>query len=122
MKKRQDSSDRRAMRRSFLGRMTENRVEKLLTKKKEMEELIDFERYEANSPEDSEGKDFRVTALIDGELISASFGITISMKCQQEHQMKHPSVPSIVIPPEMNDKRIWWRITEILKEKKNARA
>lgn len=122
MKKRQDFSARRARRRGFLGRMTEDRVEKILIKMQEKGELVDFERYEANSPEDSEGKDFRVTALIDRELVSASFGITISMKCQQEHQLKHPNEPSILIPPEMNDERIRWRICEILKNTKNARA
>lgn len=121
-KKHQDFSDRRALRYSKLGRITEVRVEKLLTKKKEMEELIDFERYETNSSEDSDGHDFWVSALIDGEVISASFGTTISMRCQQKHQMKHPNVPSILIPPEMNDERIWYRIIQILKETKKTRA
>lgn len=122
MKKRQSFSERHGMRRSILGRMTEDRVAGLLAKKQEAGELVSFERYPANSPEDAEGKDFRVSKEINGEVVSASFGITISMREHQDHLMKHPHEPSIIIPPEMNDERIWWRITKILKEKKNARA
>lgn len=119
MQKRQAFSTRKAMRRAELGRQTEDRVEKLLTKKMEAGELISYQRYPPNSPEDSEGKDFGVTQEIGKEKITAPFGVTISLKSLQEHREKHPDVPCILIPPEMGDKRIWQRICRICEEQVN---
>lgn len=114
--------ERHMMRRSELGRQTEVRVEKLLVKKITAGELASFKYFPANSPEDCQGKDFQVSKEIEEEVITASFGITISLNCYQEHQAKHPDEPCILIPPEMGDERIWYRICQILKEVKNARA
>ncbi len=109
-------SERRSMRRSELGRLTEERVEKLLAKKREAGELLSFKKHLANSQEDCAGKDFTVSKIIDGKTVSASFGVTISLKNHQEDLMLHPDMPSIIIPPEMNDERIRQRIVQILVE------
>lgn len=110
---------RRSERGSELGRKTEERVEKLLTKKLGVSGLVSFEYFSPHSPEDCQGKDFRVTRLIDGKKITALFGVTISLLCQQKHQAKHPDVPCIRIPPGMSDERIWQRICRICEEKAN---
>ncbi|MBI2450353.1 MAG: hypothetical protein HYV47_02330 [Candidatus Nealsonbacteria bacterium] len=110
-------SDRRAIRRSKLGRQTEERVEKLLKKKLKTGELLFFEKHLPNSAEDRDGKDFSVSQKIDEETFSASFGVTISLRYQNEHRALHPDVPLIIIPPEMNDERIWQRICMIIDKK-----
>ncbi len=114
--------ERRTMRRSELGRQTEDRVENLLAKKLAAGELVSYKHFPTNSPEDCQGKDFQTSKEMEEEVITASFGVTISLKCFQEHQAKHPDEPCILIPPEMGDERIWYRICQILKEVKNARA
>lgn len=113
---------RRTRRRSELGRQTEGRVAGLLAKKLGAGELISYEYFSPNGPEDHEGKDFQVTKEIDGQQITTYFGITTSLRSHQDHRWKHPGVPSILIPPEMGDEKIWQKICQIIKEARNARA
>lgn len=111
-------ADRKAERGSQLGRENEARVERLLAKKLEASEIISFKRHLPNSPEDLAGDDFQVSKEIDGEIITVSFGVTISQRKHKEHSMKHPDKTSLLIPLEMRDERIWYRICQILKEAK----
>lgn len=110
-KKMKSFFDRKAERRAELGRTTEDRVLLLLRKKYEQGELISFAKHPAYSPEDLTGKDFSVKMLVDGREVVASFGITIS------NNQTERDIPLIVIPLEMTDERIWFRICRICKEK-----
>lgn len=106
-------SDRKSERRAKLGRQTEDRVALLLEEKKKQGELISFVKHPANSPEDHAGKDFTVSMLIEGEPVTASFGVTISSR------QLEINIPLIVIPPEMSDERIWYRICKICESANN---
>ena len=99
--------NRRAMRHSELGRLTEKRVTDILAQKLEAGELISFTPHPANSPEDKAGKDFTVSMAINDEVVSASFGITITPGAIDIR------VPLIVIPHNMADERIWYTISKI---------
>lgn len=110
-------TQRRSSRQAKLGELTEERVDALLAEKKEAKDLISFERHPHNSPEDEKGNDFTVTVDVNGKLVTVSFGVTCSNGSHQKHRLMHPGVPSIVIPPEMSDKRIWERIVMLAKER-----
>ncbi|MDA2922299.1 hypothetical protein MYX07_03475, partial [Patescibacteria group bacterium AH-259-L07] len=48
--------------------------------------------------EDSQGKDFTVSKIVNGELVTKSFGVSISLKSVAKAQKKHPNVPQIHLP------------------------
>lgn len=116
MQRHQAFLNRHSMRRAELGRETEVRVANLLAKKLADGELVSFQHFTPNSLEDKQGKDFQVTRTVANKQVTVSFGITISLRCQQEHQRNHPNEPCIIIPPEMGDERIWQRICLICEE------
>jgi hypothetical protein len=81
------------------GRAFEGRVERILGEMKKSGRIFHFTRSPRNSEEDSKGIDFVVYLDRDGEVMSQSFGVTISKRCRRRAQMKHPGVPQLQFPP-----------------------
>lgn len=116
-----DYLSRHRIRQAERGReIIEGGAKKLLAKKQKTDELISWEYFSPNSKEDLEGKDFRVTMMVDGKTVTILFGVTISLESHQKHQARYPDVPSILIPINMTEERIWYRICRLCREQTNA--
>ena len=102
-----------------LGGLMEERVEKLGLILVERGDLSEFVRHEPNSKEDSAGKDFTATKIINGELVQRSFGITISgEKKRIVSQSLHLDVPQWWTPWEMRDENIQKKIVSLFVDPK----
>lgn len=122
MHSRDAAKNRHALRQAERGReIIEGRVKELLSKKIAAGELVSWEYFSPNSQEDRQGRDFRVTKMAEGKTVTIFFGVTISRESHLEHQAKHPETPSIWIPINMTDERIWHRICQLCQES-DARA
>lgn len=101
---------RRARLMSKQGRAFELEVAKILTRLLEEEKISDFQRHEPSSEEDHDGKDFTVCRKIGEEVVSRSFGVTISLRSWADGKVKHPDVPQFCFPlgtkPETIEKKI----------------
>lgn len=69
---------RKSVRGSAQGREMEHRIEKIGQLLIEEGLLINFERHAANTREDWDGADFTAVAMVCGERVEKSFGVTIS--------------------------------------------
>lgn len=88
------------------GRKFEDRVEQVLYQMFNRGEIAGFDHHPANSPEDREGKDFTVRKMVNAELVSKSFGVTISMKRASQSQIIHPDTPQFHLPLWSKDEEI----------------
>lgn len=105
-------SNRRSERMSRHGRLLEE-VVLLLAKMQEQGKIASFIRHPANSIEDSDGKDFTVTVMQNGQASTCSFGVTISPRRWRDGKMKHPHVPQFCWPIGTNRDTMEKRILEL---------
>jgi len=78
------------------------------------EGIIDGFKYHApNSVEDQEGKDFTVWRKKEHDMVTRSFGITISLRCCDNH---HYPLPEFCFPIETTDKTIKRRILSLFND------
>lgn len=115
-RKRHESRNRRGERYSGIGRKFEGEVGDLLQKLQDEKLIAGFIRHPPNSPEDSEGRDFTVTAMIGGKEARRSFGVTISLKSWQESKILHPDVPQFCFPIGTKPETIRKRILDLFKD------
>lgn len=86
---------------------------------KEIQDSGDIDGFTAHAPysvADKEGKDFTVWRKENEGYRRVSFNVTISLRKQNEFRLKHPEIPLIVIPPEMNPERIRERVLELFEK------
>ena len=106
---------RKAMRYAAVGRMLEDEVEKILAKMQDEGVIFDFARSLPNSQEDHEGKDFRVSQIIDGKKIDRFLGVTISQRSHSIARIRHRNVPQFLFPVETKQETIKKRVLELFK-------
>lgn len=116
MQRRQAFSVRKSDRYSEHGRQQERNVQTLLEKMKTEEKIVDWEYFEPHSKEDSEGKDFSVTNVVDGEQKTIFFGITISPNKMQIVELKYPTIPQMHFPLNMTPERMEYRILQLFEK------
>jgi hypothetical protein len=105
--------------RANIGYWMEDTVEKILETMVKDKKLLSFKRSKPNSRQDREGRDFRVTKLVQGQKISISFGITISLTGVIRHKCKHPDVPQLLMEPTISDERIAEKILSLFNPLEN---
>jgi hypothetical protein len=91
-------------------------VEELLKKAVDKTDLPLFKeviRHNSNSLEDYEGKDFTVSMMKSGALLTRSFGITISQTSWEESRQRYPHIPQLHLPLSIKPDTIVSKITKL---------
>ncbi|GEM_PF-3206526 len=104
---------RKAKRRSEVGYQFEDEVNKILDKMKEENLISSFCRFDHNSEEDRNGKDFLVAKIVNKKEMFCAFGVTISLQSWQKAKMKHWNVPQLCFPLGTKTETIKRRILEL---------
>ena len=91
---------RKADRYSIQGREQEDQVWRILSRARlEGEPTFAWvTHHAAYSTPDRQGKDFTVARVVRGEIVSRSFGVTISLKSWKLDQQLYPGVPQFCFP------------------------
>ncbi len=87
----------------------------MLEAAKERGEFVEVVLNEPHSEADSEGKDFTVTKMIDGEPQTRSFGITISQRSLSESRVRHSDIPQFLFPIETKPETVLRRVNDLFK-------
>ncbi|HTK59847.1 MAG TPA: hypothetical protein VL283_01445, partial [Candidatus Baltobacteraceae bacterium] len=77
--------------------------------------IVGFTRHEPRSPEDHDGRDFTVVALVDGKEVEKSFGVTISLQSWSRSKTLHPDTPQFCFPLGTKPETIRTRILDLFK-------
>ncbi len=112
-KRRLEFAARRGLRMARVGRDLEVKVKEYLQEMTYSGVIYSFIRHEPNSPEDKDGRDFTVVKQINGEIISRSFGVTISLHSWSQSKRLHPTHPQFCFPIGTNKETIVKRILEL---------
>lgn len=98
------------------GLALEDQVESILETLKEEGQIASFQRHAHNSSADRAGKDFSATKEINGEEVTFSFGVTISMRSWNEARARHYGVPQFCFPIGSKPETIVKRILGLFKD------
>lgn len=108
---RKEFHQRRSDRYAEVGRKFEQEeMRRILEKAQERGVFTSFAIFDPNSEEDRDGKDIRIDRVVNGEVVTRYCGVTISLRCMQNAQLRHPNVPQFCFPigtkPETIEKRL----------------
>ena len=107
---------------AFEGRNFEDKVERIMIQMCNRGNLSSVIHHPPNSFEDQNGKDFTVSKVINGEIVTKSFGLTFSMSRELRATKKHPDVPQKYIPLWASDKEIEDTILSLFSQRAGATA
>src|ERR1700741_802886 len=98
-----------------LGRILEERVERVLQQLLEEREIFSYEYHMPNSLEDRAGRDFTVWAMRGNTRVILPVGVTISLERFAWCRRRHPNISLFWFPPGTRDKEIARCVLEALK-------
>lgn len=115
---RQAFANRKAERYGKVGREMEDRVSSLLKRASKNNQSLFLRAiyHQPNSEMDCDGADFTVEKLIDGRVYSVTFGISISPKCCNQSNAKHPDRLQMCFPININDSTIVKKVEKLFND------